>query len=82
MAPRRWPGIQTVYVLEFPCGAFRTFRSRLAAVSRGDVIADERTCCAHGHDTYRVVKFDRGQVCEERISAKTSGSMALRLVKG
>jgi hypothetical protein len=46
--------LREVFVVEFPCGAFRMARTRKGAQQVGDQVAADRTCCAKGHDSWEV----------------------------
>jgi len=55
-----------VFLLVFPCGAYRCCRTRDGATSTGNAMALDRTCCERGHDSYEVHiyrPFPEGRSC-------------------
>ncbi len=83
-APRRRGGpqvsVREVFVVEFPCGAFRVSRTREGAKEIGDQIAANQVCCERGHDSWEVWRFvsDRCTVGSRRArsacDAETTGA--------
>ena len=49
--------LREVFVVEFPCGAFRVSRTREGAKEIGDQIAANQVCCERGHDSWEVWRF-------------------------
>jgi len=43
-----------LFLLIFPCGAYRCVRTREGAVSVGQRMANDRVCCERGHDSFEV----------------------------
>ena len=54
MAKRIIEAPKDLFVVIFPCGAYRCCRTRDGATSTGNEIAKDGTCCNRGHDSYEV----------------------------
>jgi hypothetical protein len=65
--------LREVFVVEFPCGAFRMARTRKGAQQVGDQVAADRTCCAKGHDSWEVWRF----VPDACVAFRPSGTVRL-----
>ena len=69
-----------LFVVVFPCGAFRTCRTQDAAEHEGLVITSELSCCRQGHRSFEIWRYDAA----ERLGAGAAikPRARLRLVKG
>lgn len=69
-----------LYVVIFPCGAYRCCRTRDGAVQEGRRIADGRTCCERGHGSFEVHTYRSYPAGRSCTACYSPGAARLRLV--
>lgn len=55
-----------VFLVVFPCGAYRCCRTRDGAEREGNLLANDRACCERGHDSFEVHVYQphpKGRSC-------------------
>jgi hypothetical protein len=73
--------LSELYVIEFPCGAFRCLRTYDVAVDLATVMAKEQSCCLKGHSTFEVYVFAKSARVASCYAPPRARRGALRLVK-
>lgn len=71
---REAPLLGSLYVITFPCGAYKVYRDEDTALCQGRLLAEQRSCCARGHGAFRLELWSPEAVLRSFTDSKQSVS--------